>query len=335
MLMGVVTFPNEEHGGDGKISLHRISKRKQRLRNSHDCKFVDCGQLNNLIRQGDWRNLYSPELDHDGNSLTVGEFLEMIGEYYEMEEDIASRLSLSYESKARTRMKRFDLCWDNDEEPLIGDRLIKRMDGTHVPLTINDLNLFVFHKAGEWVEEDCSCASEYMRSIMPRIGMEIKTYFDWVPDDQEIYLVIDNAGGHGTTTCVRNYTQMMKDDYNIVLKHQVPNSPETNLLDLGVWRSLQSKVEKMSYRHRQDPDVLAKTAQKTWAELPASVMDKVYRKWKRVVQYLIPLDDGGNRYVEQCRGKLTNDPNATQEDEDTAFVELIERIKADRAAGIA
>ena len=44
----------------------------------------------------------------------------------------------------------------------------------------------------------------------------------------------------------------LKEDYNIILKHQVPNSPETNLLDLGVWRALQSAVENLSHQKRFD-----------------------------------------------------------------------------------
>ena len=46
----------------------------------------------------------------------------------------------------------------------------------------------------------------------------------------------------------------------------------------------------------------------------------------------IPLDNGGNRYVEEFRGKLTNDPNATQDDEDEAFAAFIHQIKAEKAA---
>ena len=54
-----------------------------------------------------------------------------------------------------------------------------------------------------------------------------------------------------------------------------------------------------------------------------------------MVRHLIPLDEGGNRYVEQCRGKLTNDPNATEADEDAAFVALVEKIQAEKAARLA
>ena len=330
MFAAVGTFPHET--GSGKISLHRVSRNRQRLKRSHDTKFVDSGELNSLIRDGDWRNLYSPELDHDGNSLTVGEFLDLVGNFFDMDDDIIDSLCLTYSTKARVHMKKMELSRENDNEPLIGDRMIKEMNGTLRSLTIDDFELSVLHEEGDFVEEDCSCDSAFMTRIMPIIGAEIRTYYSWLEDTDTIYLVIDNAGGHGTATCVSNYKQMLKDEYNIELIHQVPNSPETNILDLGVWRALQSRVERLSYRNRQDKDVLAKTVKTAWQEFSPDVMTKVYRKWKRVVQHLIPLDDGGNRYVEEFRGKLTNDPNATQDDEDEAFAEYIEQIKAEKAA---
>ena len=55
---------------------------------------------------------------------------------------------------------------------------------------------------------------------------------------------MDNAGGHGTDDAITQYTINMKDTYNIEIIHQVPRSPFTNVLDLGIWASLQGIVEK-------------------------------------------------------------------------------------------
>ncbi len=59
-----------------------------------------------------------------------------------------------------------------------------------------------------------------------------------------VYLVLDRAGGHRTIEVVESYKQMMKNRYNIILVHQIPNLPKTNVLDLGIWMSLQNAVEK-------------------------------------------------------------------------------------------
>ena len=55
------------------------------------------------------------------------------------------------------------------------------------------------------------------------------------PDEDIVYLVMDNAGGHGTDDCVKEYTHILFEDYNIQIIQQVPRSPETNVLDLGIW----------------------------------------------------------------------------------------------------
>ena len=55
---------------------------------------------------------------------------------------------------------------------------------------------------------------------------------------------MDNAGGHGTDDAISEYTARLRDVYNITIIHQVPRSPFTNVLDLGVWCSLQARVEK-------------------------------------------------------------------------------------------
>ena len=119
---------------------------------------------------------------------------------------------------------------------------------------------------------------------------------------------------------------MMATVYKIVLIHQVPNSPETNLLDLGVWRAVQSNVEKLSWRNRQDLNVLAHTVEDAWDKFSVETIGKVYKRWTRVLD-LIQLDNGGNRFVESLRGKLTKDPNATEEDEDAAFLAEIEKMR--------
>ena len=73
---------------------------------------------------------------------------------------------------------------------------------------------------------------------------------------------------------------------------------------------MQSASERLSYRQRQDPDVLASTFVEDWNNLPAKTIGKVHKRWKKVLD-LILRDNGANRYVEQERGKLTNDPTTS------------------------
>ena len=56
-----------------------------------------------------------------------------------------------------------------------------------------------------------------------------------MPRDEEIYLYLDNAGGHGTKEAVETYVTNLERDHNVICVHQRPCSPGSNMLDLGVW----------------------------------------------------------------------------------------------------
>ena len=73
---------------------------------------------------------------------------------------------------------------------------------------------------------------------MDRDGEAIRTSYYWVPLTQKYYLIMDNAGGHGSKVAKENYINMLNDKYNIEIIFQIPRSPYTNVLDLGVWMSL-------------------------------------------------------------------------------------------------
>ena len=79
-----------------------------------------------------------------------------------------------------------------------------------------------------------------------------------------LYIVLNNAGGHGTNKCVDEYVSMLQDDYNIMCIHQIPRSPFTNVLDLGVWATLQSEVERRYFLKRGDTDALVRTVNNVW-----------------------------------------------------------------------
>ena len=163
----------------------------------------------------------------------------------------------------------------------------------------------VKYEKGEILQEDCSCDSEFMTAHMNSIGQDIRAAYDWVPQQQPIYLVIDNAGGHGKKECIAAYTQLLKDDYNVIIKHQEPRSPETNLLDLGIWNSMQSYVEKQ-HRHRRNDNTqaLVNTCNKIWTHYDSTtIFEKVYQRWLKVLNIIIS-DNGDNRLIDAHRKEL-------------------------------
>ena len=76
-------------------------------------------------------------------------------------------------------------------------------------------------------------------------------------------MVMDNAGGHGTNDAKTIYTEALQA-YNTEIIWQVPRSPKTNMLDLGIWMSIQAKVEKMHHMKQCYHDALAKSVETAW-----------------------------------------------------------------------
>ena len=76
--------------------------------------------------------------------------------------------------------------------------------------------------------------------------------------------MIDNAAGHRTKGYIAEYTTILLTDYNIHVILQIPRSPYTNVLDLGVWMSLQSIVKRKHFLKRSPTQALKNTVMETW-----------------------------------------------------------------------
>ena len=91
--------------------------------------------------------------------------------------------------------------------------------------------------------------------------------------------------------------------WEIKIVHQIPRSPETNVLDLGIWCALQWAVDRMMRGQRGDVHALVEGVQRVWSENGLDTQfTNVWNRLKRVL-ILIAQDDGGNSLVESHRGK--------------------------------
>jgi hypothetical protein len=122
-----------------------------------------------------------------------------------------------------------------------------------------------------------------MLEKMPIIGAKIRRKMPFIPQDTTIDLIMDNAGGHGTQEAIDEYTVRLQREFNIRIKHQAPWSPETNALDLGIWCSIQSAVEKLHRNRQRGPDTLAASVRDAWENLPS---DKILRVFNRILVVL-------------------------------------------------
>ena len=161
----------------------------------------------------------------------------------------------------------------------------------------------VRHQKGDIVEKDINCDSDYLLESMKRVGKAIREKMDWIAKTKTIYLFIDGARGHGTADAIKTYTTALLRDYNVTIVKQIPRSPYTNTLDLGVWCGLQARVEKQHYMKCCDVEALVRSVMRTWDNNDLDEMiTKVYKRLKKVF-VLIKMANGGNDLVETKRGK--------------------------------
>ena len=113
---------------------------------------------------------------------------------------------------------------------------------------------------------------------------------------------MDNSGGHGTDVAIKEYRDNVEEKYNIEIIFQIPRSPYTNVLDLGVWISLQAAVERQHYLKRCNVNSLVNTVNSTWdrGHLDRSI-SKVFLRLKNVLCCILEAG-GGNDLVETKRG---------------------------------
>ena len=136
---------------------------------------------------------------------------------------------------------------------------------------------------------------------MLRVGTSIREKFNWIPIQQKCYLIMDNAGGYDTSETVEWYKNELLTKFNIDIIHQIPRSPFTNVLNLGIWMSLQSIVERRHFLKRCSVSVLERTVMTTWNSSDLNQQMANFFERLKVVLCNILKGNGGNDLVEENR----------------------------------
>jgi len=256
-------------------------------------------QVVEAINRGEWRQqLVTP-------AMSVDDLLESINTQYDLDEYVSDRLIIGYYTNTQGGARKWKRLKENDNLDELGMRTNDA--GEQVPILLTDLELFVEQRRGDEVEEDCSCDSSFMLDVIPMIGERLRASFYWVPENEIIYLFMDNAGGHGTEASIQQYTAILRDQFNVQIVWQVPRSPETNMLDLGIWMSIQAAVTRVHHMRRCHHEALAKSVVDAWNGYLSPQAFKNVHARLRVVLSCIVEDQGGNSLVETKRGKLFRD----------------------------
>ena len=297
MFMAVVGRPIPHRNFDGKIHIERVSKSRILTSATAHTNFTHDAISNGAIKQGDWKGLVgsTDELAED--------IIELLSATYNLDDDIIDRIEVFYVTKIGENGNTKKVIIERTDD--IQNNKIRDYDNKNSPdrsVTIADLKLQVRNHVGDIVEDDCTCDSEYMKTAMKRVGEAIRKKYHWIPMTRKCYLVMDNAGGHGTKATIIEYTHDLLTNYNIVIIHQIPRSPYTNVLDLGVWMSLQAVVERNHFLLRSTTKALQNTVMQTWecTDLDQVLMN-VFGRLKVVLCNILKAG-GKNTMVEENRG---------------------------------
>jgi hypothetical protein len=178
------------------------------------------------------------------------------------------------------------------DEYITKDNMIQPLPGTNEhPLIFNDVVLHVKIPSGSYIEEP------FMLDIICEIGVNICASFDWLPQEiEEIHLFMDNTGGHGTNVAREQYVSILKLEFNIIVVWQIANSPETNMLDLGAWVTIQCIMSHIYCGKHIQKDTLCKTVHNAFETLKSGKLENIASCWKHVLDLII-LGKGSNDLV--------------------------------------
>jgi hypothetical protein len=162
----------------------------------------------------------------------------------------------------------------------------------------------VQNKKGDTVEKDKNVDGAFMRKVLlKQVGPAIRKAYHWVPRETPIYCQLDNAGGHGGTEVIKEYTAMMEDRFNIVLLFQSPSSPDFNALDRGVWMCSQAAAAKLARDKRRDLKALNECVLKAWNDMSSESIANICKSVVTACEGALTCG-GGNEKSEKKRSKL-------------------------------
>jgi hypothetical protein len=301
MFQGIITKPYPEHDFSGHIALKRISETYLTQKVTFNKQFDDSYHICGLLKRNEWR--YTCSIDR---STTLQEAIDEVQHIYGLYDDIAERLCFSYYSFTNNNKKSIKRLYmgdsgENSHTTLLGNK--KRVDenGKSTLLTLDDLELSVRTPRYTEAERDTTCDSEFMLGSVHEVGRSIRSSLHWVDRNETIHLFMDNAGGHGTIGTKEEYVSVLLEEYNIIVVWQVPNSPETNLLDLGFWATHQALVEWLHRLNRMEAGALSRTVRDAFLLVDKSKLKSIYDHWELVLELMI-VGKGTNDLVESRRG---------------------------------
>ena len=138
--------------------------------------------------------------------INASELKNIFFQHYNLEDAVVDRLEFSFESKigdkGNTKIVRIE-----DDGSMLDKYKIRRHGNKKLPsciININDISVKVRSQVGDVVEADASCDSAFMVPAMDRVGKSIQKAYWWIDMITKCFLVMNNAGGHGSNDASKN-----------------------------------------------------------------------------------------------------------------------------------
>lgn len=116
---------------------------------------------------------------------------------------------------------------------------------------------------------------------------------------KKVIIQLDSAGGHRINSSVVELNEVgAKCTPPIKFRTQACRSPDTNTLDLGTWKSMQSRVVEVKYDRNASESVnqrIINAVNDMWAAYPSQKLADIFETLKAVL-YEIKAAKGGNSF---------------------------------------
>jgi hypothetical protein len=133
------------------------------------------------------------------------------------------------------------------------------------------------------------CKNNLIPSILEKINWDYKL----------VRVQLDNAGGHGVKRSISELNEYcQKKKYKIEFFTQPARSPDVNALDLGIWNSMQRKVDWVKYDTRADgsmADRIMANVRSMWDEYDPQRLINIFELLPVIMRCIID-ENGANGY---------------------------------------
>lgn len=154
-----------------------------------------------------------------------------------------------------------------------------------------------YHDRGEtyWVNVNMD-GDVFMRMMTNNVIPAIQEKCKWA---KKAIVQIDSAGGHRIGETLEKLNKIgKKTKPPIVFRTQPTRSPDTNVLDLGIWNSMRSRVSEVRYQRTADATMnqrIIDAVMEMWADYDPSKLNNIFITLTAVLKE-IKDHDGGNSF---------------------------------------